>query len=605
MPQASYCGPSSRASQSVRDAEAAFDRVVGLAGGAARLLGRCLHSLKEEEVTQYWDEGKCKGHRVSVALPAAIAALPKGSDLMVTFSTGSVATMAHNWVAALRRAGVREGVVIGALDEAMTAACEARGLPCVPVVGDAKTVAELKQCKSGNVRSCPQQYPKMSILKVGFYRELLTLGFNVFACDADAIFMGDPRPLMHASPWDGADMAVATDCIDIPGDARRPLLHCDFNTGLVYMRGTPAVLEFTELWREKVANAKEARIRDQAAFNMITKAAPGLAPYKGPDGREVPRVYLACRGGGGTPLRLGVLPLSRFLNGHTFFVQHAHTLPAAEPPISVHMTYQFAEGHSFAYGKRQRLREAGLWFVDDERYFNGRFLMVSSKGSTLPAITIATNADSRDAVRQHLAEHAHRNAVLRALFGMAKALGRAVIMPRMLCYCDFMWKEMRACRVGGAESMRLPFDCPMDHVFDTPLFFDNNLGVEVREPNFLANARIPPNVSGSIARVAMPAGPLDDRQVVQLLAPHADAAIIELDEAAGRFCGFADSAAHSAFAKETDRVLAYERVPFCTMEGSDDAPLYSRCCTPWHPGEKFFPCVYGFGKPAALPACER
>jgi hypothetical protein len=31
----------------------------------------------------------------------------------------------------------------------------------------------------------------------------------------------------------------------------------------------------------------------------------------------------------------------------------------------------------------------------------------------------------------------------------------------MLCYCDFMWKEMRNCRVGGAETMRLPFDCPM------------------------------------------------------------------------------------------------------------------------------------------------
>ena len=51
---------------------------------------------------------------------------------------------------------------------------------------------------------------------------------------------------------------------------------------------------------------------------------------------------------------LGVLPLSRFLNGHTFFVQHAHTLPGAQPPISVHMTYQFGEGAKYAYGKRQR-----------------------------------------------------------------------------------------------------------------------------------------------------------------------------------------------------------------------------------------------------------
>ena len=64
----------------------------------------------------------------------------------------------------------------------------------------------------------------------------------------------------------------------------------------------------------------------------------------------------------------------------------------------------------------------------------------------------------------HLREHAHMLKVVRALLGVGKALGRTVVLPRMLCYCDFMWKEMRACRVGGAESMELPFDCPMDHV---------------------------------------------------------------------------------------------------------------------------------------------
>ena len=214
------------------------------------------------------------------------------------------------------------------------------------------------------------------VWQVGFYRELLTLGFNVFACDADAIFMNDPRPLMRQPPWKHAEMAIATDCIDLPGDAHRPLLHCDFNTGLVFMRGSSqSVLDFTEAWREKVANAKEARIRDQAAFNMLTKANPGMIPYKTDDGVEVPRVYLAARGSGSHPIRLGVLPLDRFLNGHTFFVQHVHTLPQAKPAVSVHMTYQFAEGSSFAYGKRQRLREAGLWFVDDEDYYAGKYLV--------------------------------------------------------------------------------------------------------------------------------------------------------------------------------------------------------------------------------------
>ena len=339
-----------------------------------------------------------------------------------------------------------------------------------------------------------------------------------------------------------------------------------------------------------MANAKEKRIRDQAAFNMITKATPGLIPYRTPEGKDIPRVYLAARGGDGTqPLRLGVLPLDQFLNGHTFFVQHVHTLPQAAPAMSVHMTYQFAEGSSFAYGKRQRLREAGLWFIEDADYYGGQYVAVSEIGANLPPITIGINADSRDAVKQHLAEHAHRTAVLRSLFGIAKALGRRLILPRMLCYCDYMWKEMKSCRVGGAETMRLPFDCPMDHVLDTPLFFENKLGVEVREPNFLSNPDRPSN--GSVAKATLPAAPLNDEAVRALLAPHASATVIELQHVAGKFCGFAEPAAQQAFVAETERVLTYDRVPFCTMEGSDNAPLYSRCCTPWHPGEKFFPCA--------------
>ncbi len=128
--------------------------------------------------------------------------------------------------------------------------------------------------------------------------------------------------------------------------------------------------------------------------------------------------------------------------------------------------------------------------------------------------------------------------------------------------------------------------------------------MQVREPQFLSDPRVPPSVSGSVARVSLAAGkPLNDAQLRAVLAPHADAAVLVLEEADGRFCGFEDSAAHAAFAAESERVLTYDRVPFCTMEGSDDAPLYSRCCTPWHEGEKFFPCVYGFGKPKGLPAC--
>ena len=78
---------------------------------------------------------------------------------------------------------------------------------------------------------------------------------------------------MREAPWTDADVSVATDCIDIPLDNRRPLTHCDFNTGLVYLRANAAVREFADRWHETVANAKETRIRDQArsAWHCIAR----------------------------------------------------------------------------------------------------------------------------------------------------------------------------------------------------------------------------------------------------------------------------------------------------------------------------------------------
>ena len=53
---------------------------------------------------------------------------------------------------------------------------------------------------------------------------------------------------------------------------------------------------------------------------------------------------------------------------------------------------------------------------------------------------MGVHVDSREAVAYHLKEARHRSAVLRSLLGIARVLKRDVILPRMLCYCDFMWK---------------------------------------------------------------------------------------------------------------------------------------------------------------------
>ena len=115
--------------------------------------------------------------------------------------------------------------------------------------------------------------------------------------------------------------------------------------------------------------------------------------------------------------------------------------------------------------------------------------------------------------------------------------------------------------------MRLPFACPMDHALDTPVWFENRLAVEVltrhpnpnpnpdpkpnpnsnpnpnpnpdpnsnqvREPHFLASPRVPAAVLGSRAAVSLPKG-LDDLELAAALAPHADVAVLEIDDVADR-----------------------------------------------------------------------
>jgi hypothetical protein len=163
----------------------------------------------------------------------------------------------------------------------------------------------------------------------------------------------------------------------------------------------------------------------------------------------------------------------------------------------------------------------------------------------------------------------------------------------MLCYCDYMWKEMKSCRVGGAESMRLPFDCPMDHVLDTPRWFEKNElldKVGLREPSFLDNPRVPLNVSGSSVSVKLGKA-LTDVQVRAALAPHEGVAVVRIEEPIGTFCGFVDRAEHVRFEKASQRLLEYKRSPFCYEDGVA-VPAYSQCCTPRKPGDAFFPCIH-------------
>ena len=185
------------------------------------------------------------------------------------------------------------------------------------------------------------------------------------------VWLRDPRPYFRRGTYAVADALVSTDCIDVPADKadKNGCSHVNFNTGVLHFRPTDAAKAFVQTWKTKVATSTIAWMRDQPAFNLITHEGVGghsLVPAvrvpshkRGADGHRM--VYYAAN----ATLRLGVLPNWLFGNGHTYFVQWHHLArPEDGEPYSVHMTYQYGDTGEYAYGKRERMRQAGIWRAD-------------------------------------------------------------------------------------------------------------------------------------------------------------------------------------------------------------------------------------------------
>ncbi len=521
-------------------------------------------------------------------LPAALANLPVGSDIFISFASGSMAPFALNWVANLRKAGV-VGVLVGALDEKMLNVCEENGISSMLLDG-----SSIKKRKTANLRFDYAAYKRMAALKVSFYINILMLGYNVWACDADTAWMQHPGVFVNEYPMQHADILTTTDCIDVEGDVRNGCWHVDHNTGLVYMRSRPAVIEFANAWKEKVQSTRDIMIRDQAALNLLMREkfhTRQWVPPADPQGRAPVRpIYYAWN----DKIKLARLPLRYFANGHTAFVQRIYAKPDHPPPFALHMTYQYGDSSAFAYGKRQRMREARVWWVDPPSYFHeGRYLAVAPEAAALPIDWMPSDCTTEQAANRFNREDAHLRETLRDALGLAIALNRTLVMPRMLCYCDNIWKEMKHCRVGGAFDMTLPFDCPADHIIPLAKWFESDFpeGFSFREPGFLSDPRLSDDIRSSWVRVDMQ--PASAEQARAALAPYESARVLEFAGTKRRFCGFESGPWRTRFRELAAAVVPYSR-HFCMEDGlkvgNGGIPFYSPCCHGL-PG-RFFPCVH-------------
>jgi len=221
-------------------------------------------------------------------------------------------------------------------------------------------------------------------------------------------------------------------------------------------------------------------------------------------------------------ITIGILPVSTFCSGHTYFVQRMPQRRGFEP-YSVHTTFQY----SGAVGKTHRLREAMLWEDEPEYYTPQRGLLHYTPSVRRELIKPAGVMD----VASHFELVHHQLVQLRAAFLLARKLDRILILPTIVCGLDRFWAPHNG-TIPGSDTT-LPIDpCPADHVVDLENIARQHRGTIdgiFREYSFLDNKRTPASVTRSVRR---PPPPTD-------LSPTALAPLLTDEAKASRVLAFA------------------------------------------------------------------
>jgi hypothetical protein len=291
-------------------------------------------------------------------------------------------------------------------------------------------------------------------------------------------------------------------------------------------------------------------------------------------------------------LTLGALPLALFMNGHGYFVQHAHQRPLSRgalaggallDPYAVHATYTL-DWHD-GVAKAQRFREAGLWRPETPWPASTRYLALNS--SVPPSVQSKLDDYARrrmdvSNIDVHLAALTAHVAELRDALALALALGRTLVLPRWTCYCDRLWSGSDdifhfGCMYPGSQDGKfVPFTCPMDHVLSphawaadpeqglaaTPyadavlvedLISRGTRPVELRLVSRAEHEALLAQQPGKEGLDALPTG-VTAEEARQLLHHREDARILRLPHARGLLCGVTDPARFNALAARVLRV---------------------------------------------------
>lgn len=336
--------------------------------------------------------------------------------IMVTWANRHYMDFVLNWVEHVRTAGIAN-YIVGAMDDSLLRELVARGIPCF---------AMSSGLTENDFGWGTKNFHKMGREKIKLIYMFASLGYTSVISDVDTVWLRDPFVFFDRFPE--ADILTSSDHLhptherdDMPEDPFQAG-HSAMNIGIMYMKPSTAAL--AKEWNEMLD--RDDNIWDQNAFNDLFRRGMNVV-----GSRENKNLF---KGYGGQ-LLLGVLPVSVFCSGHTYFVSNWAGQYNLQPYV-VHATFQY----SGTEGKRHRFRERLLW-SDQPDYFEGRFLYYDPKidqEALRRAVPTRAPLMTPDAV-PHIQIVHQQVREIRSMYQIAQITGRILILPPIYCALDRWW----------------------------------------------------------------------------------------------------------------------------------------------------------------------
>ncbi|PRW57844.1 glycosyltransferase family 77 [Chlorella sorokiniana] len=459
-------------------------------------------------------------------LPPALAGT---GTLFITFGNSAVADFIDNWVLSVQRLGLP--YVVGALDRSMGQQCKAAGHPHIDLwrdEGDSGSVTS-HGGDASFFRTEFKRFRSMGATKVNLALSLLQANNSidtVVVSDADAVWLHDPRPYFQQHP--AADWLISTDCLSVtveeqwaPGHQQPRCGHIPgniwgraYNTGIFVARNCPTSHALLAAWRDALLdpsrtittdNGVAYQVTDQLALNMLLEQGNEWELKAAPEDKRVILLW-------NSQVKVHPLPVALFPGGHVAFVQRSPWRHKQQPYV-VHATFQRYPTDYSLYGKRGRFREFGMWLVDGQEYFAPPGVKWLTYQNTVLQYVEALSKQlypetGMPLFYRQIVGMSYQLALFRDALAAARMLNRTLVLPTSWCWCDYDWTPhvLERCKIRGSD-LRLPFECPADYVFYTPLM-DLQPGLNYRVPGFLEDPRAPAEVRTSRAQLQVLGGGL-------------------------------------------------------------------------------------------------